>query len=436
MFRSTPSDLFERTSRGGLFTIALLLVAEMLAISEFMWFWTTSYKETVAVGSIFSENMDLFLDMTIQVVPCDQLQITLWDKYQDKAISITGSTFHMTRVIDGDLAEKLKDIDPHSHDANFLAESIFMHPELERDWDKVDPNFNEHTFDAQTDAHDLTMFFFYADWCPHSRASHPHWKKAVTNIDERDVKDADGNVLKLAMIQINCVVYETLCWEKDITDYPTFRIYHRDGKFIEYEGERETDPIINFVVTSASNTHHQKYWVPERPTEGCHLKGMLRIPRVPGHLQFSKFGKGHSVGWADLTHSITAYSFIDPLDDLTVGSTGLETNPLDGKSFNSSDKKTAFAHYATLVQTTVDRPGFLTSDIRPIYQMSVLSVQNSLNDHHHLGIKFAHDMFPMAVKYEREKKSTLHFLIRMFAILGGLYTIFNILHSATKLKST
>lgn len=432
MMRSIPKDLFENTTSGGICTIIVIIIAEMLAISELMWFYTTTYEETVGVGNSFNNKMDLYLDLTLDTIGCDQVAIQLWDKYQDKPVPIAGSSFHMTRVIDGssDTATTRK-TDLHHHDSHFLAHTMFEHAELERDWDAPDPNFNEHTFSEQIDVHDLTFIFFYVDWCPHCRATHPKWKKAVREIDDTSVKDGNGNDLKISMIQINCVPFETLCWEKDVSQYPAIRLYSRNESYIEYNGERQTKEFVQFIKETALKTHHEGTWVPDRQVEGCHLKGLLRIPRVPGHLQFSKRGRGHSIGWADLSHHVVSYTFLDPYDQISVGATGLQTNPIDGKKFTSSDRKTAFAHYATLVQTELVQRWYGT---RMVYQLSVLSVENKLTDKRKLSIRFVHDMFPMAVKYSQESKPFGHFVIRLCAILGGLYTLFSLIHAGLTSK--
>jgi len=432
VFRNAPTDLFERSTTGGYLTIIVILVAEVLAISEFMWFMNTSYEEKLGVGKAFNDKIDLYIDMTMNFVPCDQAQVQLWDKYQNKPVPIAGSSFHMTRVINGEKQEQepSRNYDLHKNDEHYLAKSLFEHPELERDWDKADPTFNENSFVKTLDSHDLTFVFYYVGWCPHCRAFHPKWQKFVEQLDETDVKDGDGNVLKIATIRINCVPFENLCWDKDVHDYPHLRLHTRSEKNYQIykkkkedkiDGDYETPDLIRFITTAAEKTHHKDVWIPERQQEGCHLKGLLRLPRVPGFLQFSKRGKGHSVGWADLSHEIKSYTFLDPHDDVSVGTTGLETNPLDGKKFTAPDKRTAFSHHATLVQTTLDQKYY---GMRYVYQMSVLSVQSAINEKKKLSIRFGHEMFPMALEYVRTSQTFGHFLMRICAIIGGLYSIF------------
>lgn len=372
------------------------------------------------------------MDVTLKRVPCDQVQMKLWDRFQDKAIELTSTSFHMTRVVNGSLDHDTRqEIDLKEQNSQNAGTGVFVHSELERDWDHADPSFDENKFQAQVEAHDLTMFFFFADWCPHSRTAQPEWKKFVQKVDSNTITDGDSQVLKIAAIQMNCVLFEELCWNKDISDYPTIRLYRRDGSFKAYDGSRDFRSFYSFLVEAAEKTHLKGDWASESVAEGCHLKGLLRIPRVPGHLQFSRSGKGHSTGWADLSHSVQNYIFLDPKDAFSIGETGLQTNPLDGKEFTSTDKKTTFSHFSTLVQTEIDMKGF----DRQIYQMSVLSVQHEQKDYRHLSIKFAHDMFPMAVKYNQEPKHFTHFVVRLAAIVGGLFTIFTLIHGGFKKKT-
>ena len=67
----------------------------------------------------------------------------------------------MTRIIDGERdTTSTAETDLHKHDSDYLAHSTFEHAELEKDWNAPDPNFNEHTFHEQIDAHDLVFIFF------------------------------------------------------------------------------------------------------------------------------------------------------------------------------------------------------------------------------------------------------------------------------------
>jgi len=442
VFRAGPQDLFERSISGGYLTILVILLAEVLAISEFMWFMNTSYEEKIGVANSFNDKIDLYIDMTMEYVPCDQMQIQLWDKYQNKPVPIAGSSFHMTRVIDGKRAgtEPSRKYDLHKNDEHYLAKSLFAHPELERDWDKAEPGFDKEQFRKALDNHDLTVVFYYVGWCPHCRAFHPKWKNFTEGVDETDVKDGDGNILKIGTMRINCVPYESFCWDNNVHDYPHIRLHTRSEKqFQSYkkdeandvEGDYEISDLTSFIISAAKATHHENVWIPERQAEGCHLKGLLRLPRVPGHLQFSRRGKGHSVGWADLSHSIKSYTFLDPEDDVSVGTTGLETNPLDGKAFKAENKKTAFSHHATIVQTTLDQKYY---GMRYVYQMSILSVQSTITEKKKLSVRFGHDMFPMALQYVRTSQTFGHFIMRICAIIGGLYSVFYRFFEATAQK--
>ena len=67
--------------------------------------------------------------------------------------------------------------------------------------------------------------------------------------------------------------------------------------------------------------------------------------------------------------------------------------------------------------------------------MSVLNVEHKMDDKRKVSVRFSHDMFPMALRYDKEAKPFVQFVIRLGAILGGLFTVSKMAIGIVKKKS-
>ena len=80
--------------------------------------------------------------------------------------------------------------------------------------------------------------FFYADWCPHCKDAKPHWNALK--------KKYNGNV---TLKSVDCTKDTDEAQKFDVEGFPTF-ILTRNGKNIEYEGERTTSGLLDFLNTN------------------------------------------------------------------------------------------------------------------------------------------------------------------------------------------
>lgn len=77
--------------------------------------------------------------------------------------------------------------------------------------------------------------FFYADWCPHCKDAKPHWNSLKSNYK--------GNV---TLKSVDCTKNTDEAQKFNVEGFPTF-ILTKNGKNIEYEGERTTKGLLNFL---------------------------------------------------------------------------------------------------------------------------------------------------------------------------------------------
>jgi len=82
------------------------------------------------------------------------------------------------------------------------------------------------------------VLLFYADWCGHCVQFKPKWEKLKEYFKEHDIKVEE---------------YEHKSLDKNIMDkysikaFPTIKVENENNEIIEYTGEREIEPIINFL---------------------------------------------------------------------------------------------------------------------------------------------------------------------------------------------
>tara|TARA_B100000963_G_C22125630_1_gene450989 strand:+ start:104 stop:526 length:423 start_codon:yes stop_codon:yes gene_type:complete len=77
--------------------------------------------------------------------------------------------------------------------------------------------------------------FFYANWCPHCRDAKPEWDSLV--------KRYKGNV---KLVKVDCTSDTKVAQKYGVEGFPTI-LLTKNGKNIEYEGERVAEDIMEFL---------------------------------------------------------------------------------------------------------------------------------------------------------------------------------------------
>jgi len=170
-------------------------------------------------------------------------------------------------------------------------------------------------------------------------------------------------------------------------------------------------------------------------SEGCNIAGYLTVNKVAGNFhiapgrssQIGSFVHTHDVDFLarniNVTHYIHQLSFGVPYPGLV--------NPLDGHQEIDMAGASMFQYFVKVVPTTYT---FLDNE-------SVLTNQYSVTEHnHHVelvdipngvpGMFVLYDMSPITVRYTEQRRSFLHFLTNVCAIIGGIITVASIIDNA------
>ncbi|CAD5221012.1 unnamed protein product [Bursaphelenchus xylophilus] len=112
---------------------------------------------------------------------------------------------------------------------------------------KTDPNYKPppeevvtltvETFEEFSKDKPLMLVEFYAPWCGHCKKLAPEYEKAAKKLKSH----------KIPLAKVDATVEKSLSDKFGITGYPTLKIL-RYGRRFDYEGPREADGIVNFML--------------------------------------------------------------------------------------------------------------------------------------------------------------------------------------------
>lgn len=110
---------------------------------------------------------------------------------------------------------------------------------------EADPNsavvkLTTKTFKEFLETNPLVLAEFYAPWCGYCKKLAPEFVKAADSLNESNPG------IKLA--QIDCTVEEDLCRDFGIRGYPTLKVFRGTNEPDDYEGAREADGIIEYMI--------------------------------------------------------------------------------------------------------------------------------------------------------------------------------------------
>jgi len=167
--------------------------------------------------------------------------------------------------------------------------------------------------------------------------------------------------------------------------------------------------------------------------DGCQMFGHLEVNRVAGnfHLSPGKSFQHANMHIHDLasfpasafnvSHRIGHLSFGEPFPGIV--------NPLDEQErmLGLEDGGGMYSYYIKVVPTTYDP---LSGNLVKTNQFSVTEHFRTVSAREGQGLPgvfFFYELSPIMVRFTEARKSLLHFLTQLCAILGGVFTIFGLL---------
>jgi thiol-disulfide isomerase/thioredoxin len=110
--------------------------------------------------------------------------------------------------------------------------------------DKMYTEIHQPTGDS-----DITVYLFFADWCPHCKKAKPEWAKFVSKYDGQTIKGS-----KVKCIDVDCTnsdLPETtqMISKFGIETYPTVKLI-KDNNFYEFDSkitEKNLEEFVNMI---------------------------------------------------------------------------------------------------------------------------------------------------------------------------------------------
>ncbi|KAM7507919.1 hypothetical protein LguiA_018372 [Lonicera macranthoides] len=156
--------------------------------------------------------------------------------------------------------------------------------------------------------------------------------------------------------------------------------------------------------------------------EGCRVYGVLDVQRVAGNFHISVHGLNIFVAQM-IFEGNTHVNVSHVIHDLSFGPKypGLH-NPLDGTSRILRGASGMFKYYIKIVPTEYK---YISKEVLPTNQFSVTEYFSPINEYARAwpAVYFLYDLSPITVTIKEERRSFLHFITRLCAVLGGTFAL-------------
>ncbi|KAK1277089.1 Protein disulfide-isomerase 5-4 [Acorus gramineus] len=251
----------------------------------------------------------------------------------------------------------------------------------------------------------------------HINVTFPSLPCDVLSVDAIDMSgkhevDLDTNIWKLRMNKDGHIIgteYLSDLVEKEHTNHK-----HDDDKDHQKAHELGLDQNAEKMVKDVRNALANG--------EGCRVYGVLDVQRVAGNFHISVHGLNILVA-ERIFEGSSHVNVSHVIHDLSFGPKypGIH-NPLDGTSRILQGASGTFKYYIKIVPTEYR---YLSKDVLPTNQFSVTEyfVQIRESDKGWPAVYFLYDLSPITVTIKEERRSFLHFITRLCAVLGGTFAL-------------
>ncbi|ESQ47639.1 hypothetical protein EUTSA_v10021173mg [Eutrema salsugineum] len=211
----------------------------------------------------------------------------------------------------------------------------------------------------------------------------------------------------------------------------------------KHEHKNETEALNVLGFDQAAETMIKKVKQALADGEGCRVYGVLDVQRVAGNFHVSVHGLNIYVAQM-IFGSSKNVNVSHMIHDLSFGPKypGIH-NPLDDTNRILRDTSGTFKYYIKVVPTEYR---YLSKDVLSTNQYSVTEYYTPMNEFDRTwpAVYFLYDLSPITVTIKEERRSFLHLITRLCAVLGGTFALtgmldrwmFRFIESFTKKPST
>lgn len=172
----------------------------------------------------------------------------------------------------------------------------------------------------------------------------------------------------------------------------------------------------------------------EQKNEGCLVTGHLEVNKVAGNFHFApgKSFQQHHVHVHDLQpFGSTQFNLSHHIRHLSFGHEypGIK-HPLDDTYIPAEDAGSMYQYFVKIVPTTYRK---LNGEVVKTNQFSVTKhkrvIRQVSGEHGLPGVFVLYEFSPMVVQYTESRRSFMHFLTGVCAIVGGIFTVAGLVDS-------
>ncbi|XVF14466.1 hypothetical protein REPUB_Repub09cG0062800 [Reevesia pubescens] len=284
--------------------------------------------------------------------------------------------------------------------------------------------FHELTYYLSTyTVHQMSVDLKRGETLPiHINMTFPSLPCDVLSVDAIDMSgkhevDLDTNIWKLRLNSLGHIIgteYLSDLVEKENAHHnqDDEKEHHDDfdKKLHAFGFDQEAENMIKKVKQALANG------------EGCRVYGVLDVQRVAGNFHISVHGLNIYVAQM-IFGGATHVNISHMIHDLSFGPKypGLH-NPLDGTVRVLHDTSGTFKYYIKIVPTEYR---YISKEVLPTNQFSVSEYFSPMNEFDRTwpAVYFLYDLSPITVTIKEERRSFLHFITRLCAVLGGTFAL-------------
>lgn len=273
----------------------------------------------------------------------------------------------------------------------------------------------------------------------HINMTFPSLPCDVLSVDAIDMSgkhevDLDTNIWKLRLSSDGHIIgteYLSDLVEKghshghgDHKDHHSHNVHHGDHKHEHGDHKDEHEDIKSHLQTYDEETEKMVKKVKQAMAngEGCRVYGVLDVQRVAGNFHISVHGLNIFVAQMIFEGSNNV-NVSHMIHDLSFGPKypGIH-NPLDGTVRILRGASGTFKYYIKIVPTEYR---YISKEVLPTNQFSVTEYFSPMNEFDRTwpAVYFLYDLSPITVTIREERRSFLHFMTRLCAVLGGTFAL-------------
>lgn len=256
----------------------------------------------------------------------------------------------------------------------------------------------------------------------HINMTFPSLPCDVLSVDAIDMSgkhevDLDTNIWKLRLNRDGFIIgteYLSDLVEKEHADHKHDhnKDHHGDSdqKLHAHSFDQDAENMVKKVKQALANG------------EGCRVYGVLDVQRVAGNFHISVHGLNIFVAQMIFDGAIHV-NVSHIIHDMSFGPKypGLH-NPLDGTVRILRGASGTFKYYIKIVPTEYR---YISKEVLPTNQFSVMEYFSPMNEFDRTwpAVYFLYDLSPVTVTIKEERRSFLHFITRLCAVLGGTFAL-------------